>query len=429
MSASAPAIRRGLSTTEALILFVLAMVQFTHIVDFMIVMPLGPQLLKEMQLSTREFSVVVAAYTVAAGLASFAAANTLDRYSRKAALLTLYAGFGISTFVCALAPNFWCLVAARALAGAFGGVAAAIVFTVIGDVFIYERRGFATGIIMSAFSLASIFGVPMGITLAKSYSWHMPFYALAAMSVPVWVLAAIALPPGRGHIAEATARRPSLRSLAFNPRHIRAFALTVVLVMGTFSVVPYLATYLTLNVGLNSDQLSLMYAIGGGSTLLIMALVGRLSDWFGKLPVYRVTALATVAALVLVTRLPAGLSLPLTLLATTFLMITTSSRAVPATALITAASVPSERGGFLSLNSAVQHMASGLGVTVSGFLVTQPVKDGPLVGYDTAGVMAGSITLLSIVVAGWVRTVPTVLPADELLSADTPDAEVEMSAS
>lgn len=420
---------RGLSASEMLLLLVLALIQFTHIVDFMIVMPLGPMLLKEMDLSPRQFSVVVAAYTVSAGIASLAAAHRLDRYSRKRALLVLYAGFGLGTLACALAPNFYALVAARALAGAFGGVAAAVVYTVIGDAFVYERRGFATGVIMSAFSLASIFGVPMGITLADHYSWHAPFYALAAASVPVWLLAARALPPGRGHIDPTGKTGSSFLALARNPLHLRAFAMTVVLVMGTFSVVPYLATYLRLNVGLSPEELALMYAVGGGSTLAFVTLVGKLADWYGKLPVYQVTALATIASLLLVTTLPAGLGLPWVLLATSFMMVATSSRAVPATALITAAAVPAERGGFLSLNSAVQHTASGLAVLISGWLVTQPVKDGPLVGYATAGIVAGVITFVSIFVAAGVRTAPGALLASDTMTADTPDAEVEISAS
>lgn len=429
MSSSGTTGRHGLTAGESVLLLVLALIQFTHIVDFMIIMPLGPTLLREIGMSPGQFSVVVASYTVAAGLASFAVAQILDGFGRKSVLLAMYAGFILGALACAVAPSFLWLAAARALAGAFGGVAASVVFTYIGDAFAYERRGFATGVVMSAFSLASIIGVPLGIWLSDAYGWHTPFFALVGLSLPVWALACRALPAGRGHISEPGAARAPLLKLLFNPRHLRAFLLTITLVMGTFSVIPFLATFLKLNVGLSSGQLELMYVIGGASSLLVMPVTGRIADLFGKLPVYRVMGLLTVIALVLVTRLPAGITLAVTLLATTFLMIASSARAVPATAMITAVAVPAERGGFLSLNAAMQHLASGAAVGVTGLIVSQSSPDAPLEGFPLAGLVGGTATLFSLLVAATLRVAPGGIITVGELTADTPDAEVEMTAS
>jgi MFS transporter, DHA1 family, inner membrane transport protein len=179
-----------LTAREWLLLLVLAAVQFTHIVDFMIIMPLGPTYNREMGLRPDEFGHVVAAYTISAGIAALFASRLLDRFGRKAALLCLYSGFIAGTFLCAIAPNYIMLLVARTVAGAFGGVAAAVVLAIVGDAFPDARRGAATGVIMSAFSVASIAGVPFGLKLEEWYSWHAPFVALAGLGVGVLGLAA-----------------------------------------------------------------------------------------------------------------------------------------------------------------------------------------------------------------------------------------------
>src|SRR3954471_6795907 len=192
--------RHKLTAREWLLLLVLAAVQFTHNVDFMIIMPLGPVYRRELGLTPQEFGAVVAAYTIAAGVAAVAAAQVLDRFGRKAALLTLYTGFVVGTFSCAFAGSYWALLAARTVAGAFGGVAASVVMAVVGDAFPDARRGAATGVVMSAFSVALIVGVPLGLQLEESFGWHAPFLALAGMGVAVLALAAVLLPPLRGHL-------------------------------------------------------------------------------------------------------------------------------------------------------------------------------------------------------------------------------------
>jgi len=432
---SAPASVEGrsepcLTLSEAVLLFVLAAVQFTHIVDFMIVMPLGPIYAREMGLLPHQFGHVVAAYTISAGLAALFASGYLDRFGRKAALLTLYSGFTIGTGLCAIAPDYWSLLAARTVAGAFGGVAASVVLAVVGDAFAMHRRGLAMGVIMSAFSVASIAGVPIGLWIAEGrLGWHGPFIALAGLGGIVLTLAFIALPPLRGHIGQANVRPVSMAGLIRNPNHIRAFFLMASLVFGSFTIGPYLPAYLVNNVGLEQTDLKYMYLAGGLTTLITLTYIGRLADRFGKLLVFRILAAATVGTVLLLTNLPTGLSLAMVLVATTLMWIATSGRMVPATALMTAAAIPSERGGFMSINAAVQHLAAGAATWLGGLLLSQASKDAPLVGFPLVGVVSCVATVASIYLAGRLRMAPggELAPdSPELIVAET-EAEVAAS--
>jgi predicted MFS family arabinose efflux permease len=390
---------------EWLLLLILATVQFTHIVDFMIIMPLGPVYIREMGMTTREFGSVVAAYTIAAGLAGVLAARYLDRFDRKSALLVLYAGFTAGTLLCAAAPNYPLLLAARTVAGAFGGVAAAVVLAIVGDAFPDARRATAMGVIMSAFSVASILGVPLGLYCADLFGWHATFLVLGGLSGAVLLLAATMLPPLRGHLG----RRPTHTGVAWailtDRNHVRAYALTVTLVFTSFMVAPYLATFLVANVGLEQGQLKYMYLCGGLATLATLTPLGRLADRCGKLLVYRVLALATMATVVLLTNLSASAGVVTVLALTTTFMVMSAGRMVPAMALITASAAPRDRGGFMSLNAAVQHLSSGAATAITGGLLGQ-LPDGALAGFPTIGWLAGLATLFSLILAGRLRPAP-----------------------
>jgi predicted MFS family arabinose efflux permease len=411
--------RRGaasprLSAGEWLLLLVLAAVLFAHIVDFMIIMPLGSRFINNaegepgqagtLHLTTQQFGLVVSAYTLSAGAASLLAARFLDRFDRKTALLGLFAGFTVGTLLCAAATSYPLLLAARAVAGAFGGVCAANVLAIVGDAFPDARRGTATGVVMSAFSVASIAGVPIGLYLAEWLGWRAPFAVLGALSGAVLGLAAWVLPPLRGHLGR---RRSPVRAwaVATDPNHVRAYALMASLVGSSFLVIPYLAAYMVANVGLREGDLKFIYLYGGLTTLLTLTLIGRLADRLGKLPVFRVLALATTVPLFLITVLPPGLSLTLVLAVTTLMFVATSGRMVPGMALITNSSAPRVRGSFMSLNSAVQQMGAGLASWVGGQLLDKG-EGGRLTGYPLVGLLACAAALASVYLAGRLRPAP-----------------------
>jgi predicted MFS family arabinose efflux permease len=410
----------AMTSSEWLLLLVLAAVQFTHIVDFMIMMPLGPRFKETLNIGPGPFSHLVAAYTISAGLASLLAARFLDRFDRKRALLVLYTGFGVGTLLCGIAPNYELLLAARTVAGAFGGVAAATVLAIVGDAFADKRRGTAMGVIMSAFSVASIVGVPVGLMLATYYeSWHAPFFALGAVSLGFLVMAAFALPPLRGHLGGRS--HPSFREtwqVLVEPNHVRAFLLMLSLVVSSFTVVPFIATYLQYNVGIQKTEVPFVYLVGGLTTLFTLRYIGIWSDLSGKLFVFRILALLTLVPLLALTNLPHGFPLWAVLLVTALLFVVTSGRMVPATALITNSAAPRVRGSFMSLNSAVQHFGSGFAVWLGGLMLGQATEEGssPLEGYWVVGLLAATAALASVALAGRLR------PAAG--GADAPDAAV-----
>jgi predicted MFS family arabinose efflux permease len=406
---------------EVLLLAILAAVQLTHVIDFMIVLPLGPTYVREMSLTQKQFSVIVAAYAFAACLSGFVAAWFLDRFDRKRILLFLYAGFTFGTLLCAVAPDFVTLVLARAVAGAFGGIAAANVLAIVGDAFPEGRRGRAMGVVMSAFSVASIVGVPLGLWLAESLQWRAPFAVLGAVSGVVLLLAAWVLPPLRGHLGRGGPRADETLAVLCAPAHVRAYVLMVVLVLSTFTIFPYIANYLEFNVGRPDAEVKWVYVFGGLATLVGLNVVGKLSDHFGKLVVFRVLATASVVPALALTNLPA-VSLPAVLVVTTLFMVITSGRMVPAMSLITSCVVPRYRGSFLSLNTSVQQFAAGCAALVSGALLGQPDKAAPLTGFSTVGLIAAAAMLTSVVLAGTLR------PADEgpeaAVAVDDPEPPV-----
>jgi DHA1 family inner membrane transport protein len=420
---------RLLSLSEAVLLLLLAAIQFTHIVDFMIVMPLGPVYSKEMRLTPQQFGHVVAAYTISAGIASLAASRFLDRFGRKAALLTMYFGFVVGTGLCAVAWDYWTLLAARTVAGAFGGVAAAVVLASVGDAFPMERRGLAMGVIMSSFSVASIVGLPLGLWLAEFLGWQSPFVVLAGLGLIVLGVALVVLPPMRGHIGHGPPKSVSLLALIGKPDHIRAYLFTTSIVFVSFTVAPYLPPFLVENVGLHQHDLKWMYLAGGIATIVTLTYFGRLADLYGKLRMFRWLAATSIVAILWLTNLPAGMSLAWVLVATTFMMIATSGRMVPGMALITASASPAERGGFMSVNAAVQHLGAGAATWIGGLVLHQQTETSPLVGYAAVGWISCIASLFSLYLAGRLRSAPggELAPDQaELVAAET-GAEVAAS--
>jgi DHA1 family inner membrane transport protein len=392
------------SGREATILFALAALQFVGFVDFMIIMPLGPQLLDNLGIDARRFSWVVSAYTFAAGFAGLLAAPWLDRVPRRPAYIFLSLGLLAGTVACGLATTFPLLLAARCIAGGFGGVHGGLAMAIVADVFPPERRGRATGTLMLAFAVASMVGVPLGIALGTRLGWQVPFFVLAALGLPLVGLAAWALPPLATHI-DGTRRHPFARLLdtLTAPAHLRGFALIAMLTAGAFSVIPFISTSLVANAGVTQAQLPAIFVAGGLLTFLTTPLTGWLVDRFGAQSVLRGAVPLSAAMMLVLTRLPAVGILGAAPVAAA-LMATNAGRMVTATALITASIEPRRRGGFLSVNSSVQHVASGLGTTCAGLIVSGGAGE-PLHHFGTVGMIAATVTIASLWVAARIRPV------------------------
>jgi DHA1 family inner membrane transport protein len=273
---------------------------------------------------------------------------------------------------------------------------------IIGDVFPEHRRGRATGSLMTGFALASVAGVPFGLYLGTNYGWHIPFIALAIGGIPALVLAPLGLPPLDGHVGKVHAH--PLRSIVetfSHASHLNAFALIIALMIGSFTVFPYLSPYLVANVGMTEQQLPLVYIAGGGLTLFAAPIIGRLADKYGRLTMYRIIIPMSVLMLLVITHLP---PVPVIVAVAVFgaLMVCNVGRMIAAMAMITSSVEPRRRGAFLSANSSVQHVAAGLGAYLGGIIVTQSTA-GKIEHFGTVGWFAAAVTLASLWLAGRVR--------------------------
>lgn len=386
-------------TQERWLLWSLAAVQFTHIVDFMVMMPLGPQLTRLFHLSDAQFGVLVSAYSLAAGASGLMASLVIDRFDRLRALLLLYAGFALATLACGLSTTYTGLMLARVAAGIFGGVLGALVQTIVGDAIPFERRGAAMGIIMSAFSLSTVAGVPASLWIASQWGWHTPFIVIALASATVWLAVWRTVPALPGHVPQAggSTAWQRLRDVIANLNHWRAFGLSALLMMGSFSIIPYITIYTTTNLGLRQEQVPLIYLVGGVATFFTARLWGRLADRWGKVQTFRAISVVAVLPMLALTHLSSH-SLGLLLLITTAFFVFVSGRMVPGMALLTAAPPPQLRGGFMSVNSALQSAAMGLAAWIGGALISR-APDGTVLGYERTGWLALATT---VVVVWWV---------------------------
>lgn len=386
---------------ERQLILLLAGIQFCHIVDFMILMPLGPQLMRLLHMSPAQFGLLVSAYTLAAGVAGFACAFVIDRFDRRRLLLVIFAGFLLATFACGLAWSFNSLLVARLLAGAFGGILGANIMAYLGDCIPEARRGTATGKVMTAFSFAAVAGVPLGLFLAVHASWRAAFFLVGGTGLLLGLAAVRLLPSIPARASGPLDLRGTLAAVFSVGNHWRAFALIGALMLAGFSVIPFLSPYMVHNVGLSEAQLPLIYLAGGLATLFTAPLIGRLADRHGKARMLQVVCALSLLPLFLITHLP-PLALPFVLAVSTLFMVLVSGRLIPAMALVTSASSPALRGRFLSMNAALQQLAASAAAFLPTLVLAQGTG-GRLLHYDLVGYGAMTMTLVALWLAGRVE--------------------------
>jgi predicted MFS family arabinose efflux permease len=392
---------------ERWLLLTLASIQFTSVLDFMIMMPLGPQLTELFGISAGEFGFLVSAYTFAAGLSGLLAATYIDRFGRKRMMLTLYPLFGVAALACSFAPTFAWLMLARVASGFFGGVLMALSQTIVAEVIPFERRGRAMGVVMTSFSVATVAGVPLSLFLASHFNWHAPFLAIALMVSVCALGAAKTLPSLKGHLVahpsgdSAPNMLANLRLVLVDPNHLRAYAMSSSMVFAGFAVIPYITLYLQGNAGFKPEQIPYVYLTGGVCTLISARFIGHWSDRAGKAYAFRRLALLMPLPLLAMT-LSADLPMVGVLLVSSMLFVVMSGRMIPGMALIGASADPRRRGSFMTLNSAVQSLAMGLAALVGGQILVRD-GNGHLTHYWMAALLGGGASLLSFVLASKLR--------------------------
>ncbi|MEJ2794414.1 MFS transporter [Iodobacter sp. LRB] len=389
--------------TQAMLL-VLMLVMFTSIADFMILMPLAPDLMREMHIDTARFGFLVSAYSLAAGVASLLAASLADRFDRRQALLVCYAGLVLATMACSAATGFYSLLAARGLAGIFGGVIGSIIFAIVGDLIPPERRGWAMSWVMLGFSLSAVAGVPLGLFIAAHSNWRMPFVALSAMCVLVWIGVWYLLPAVKGHLTKAPqGLLAGYKELFADINHWWACGVTAMLTLSGFCVIPYIASTMVSNSGLTTHELVYMYLLGGVATLFSRPFIGGLIDRYSPTRILGYLVIASFVPLILVTQTFA-LALAWQLLFSTLFFVFVSGRFIPATAMVTGATAPQMRGRLMAFNSATQNFASGVAALLAGTIMTQS-SSGRIINFDWVGYLSCVFGLLAIWMARRVKAV------------------------
>jgi predicted MFS family arabinose efflux permease len=382
---------------QVFVIAILSFLQFTVVLDFMVLSPLGAILMPELAIKPAQFGMVVSAYAFSAGASGFLAAGFADRFDRKRLLLFFYAGFILGTTLCALADNYHDLLIARIITGIFGGVLSSISFAIITDIFKMEVRGRVMGFVQMSFASSQVLGIPVGLYLANKLGWHSPFFMIVAICVVVGIFIIIFLKPVNAHLNIPSTRNPfeHLFKTVSRPLYLRAFAATTLLATGGFMLMPFASAFSVYNLGISLDQLPLLYMITGVFSMFAGPLIGKYSDQVGKYNIFTVGSLVTMVVVVIYCNL--GITpFWLVLLLNILMFAGVSSRIITSSALVSAVPVPQDRGSFMSVNSSVQQISGGIAAYAAGKIVVE-APDGKLEHYDTLGYVVVAAMIITII--------------------------------
>ena len=384
---------------QSFVVAVLAFLQFTIILDFMVLSPLGAILMPTLKITTSQFGFVVSAYAFSAGASGLLAAGFADRYDRKKFLLFFYTGFLIGTMLCAMAPTYHLLLIARIVTGIFGGVIGSVSFAIITDLFPIDKRGRVMGFVQMAFGASQILGLPIGLYLANKMGWHSPFWMIVIIGALVGILIFIKLKPVNEHlnIQEKKNALQHLRKTLSTPLYIRGFLSTVLLATGGFMMMPFGSAFGTNNLGLTLDQLPVLYMITGVFTIIFGPLIGKFSDRIGKFKMFAIGTSVAIAMVLIYTNM--GIT-PLWIIITlnVILFLGINARMISSSALTSAIPSPQDRGAYMSINSSIQQISGGVASFVAGLIVIQ-TPSGFIERYDILGyVVVGSMIIAAFMI-------------------------------
>ena len=383
------------SRYEAFVIAIITIVQFTVVLDFMVLSPLGAILIPELSITPAQFGMVVSAYAFSAGASGLIAAGFADKFDRKKLLLFFYGGFIIGTTMCAIAPDYDNLLIARIITGLFGGVMSSVSLAIITDVFRLEVRGRVMGYVQMAFASSQVLGIPIGLYFAERIHWHFPFAMIVVMSITVSILIIIFMKPITKHLESPRAMNPlqHLSATLSRSSYLRAFGATVLLATGGFMLMPFASPFSVNNLGISlKDQLPLLYMVTGVFSMVTGPLIGKFSDRIGKYRIFVVGSVITMAVVPIYCNL--GITPFWLVLVLNIIMFTgVSSRIISSSALLTAVPIPQDRGAFMSINSSVQQISGGIATFIAGLIVAE-APGGKLLHYDTLGyVVMGAMTI------------------------------------
>jgi len=371
---------------EVLVITLLALTQFTVVLDFMVMSPLGDMLMKSMSLSTTQFGFAVSGYAFSAGASGLLTAGFADRFDRKKLLLFFYIGFVGGTLFCGLSHTYFMLLSARIVTGLFGGVIGSISMAIVADLFPIEQRGRVMGFMQMGFGASQVLGIPISLYLANAWGWEAPFLMIVGLGIIIWLAVAVKMQPVTMHLAvanEKNAAKHLWNTIKQRPYRI-GFLATAMLSLGGFMMMPWGSAFAVNNLHVTYEQLPLLFMVAGISTLFIMPVIGKLSD---KIDKFKIFASASVWMMIMVliytnlTPVPFWIVISMNI----FFMVGIMSRMVPAMALTSAIPKMQDRGAYMSISSSLQQIAGGVAAAVGGLIVVQKTKTSPLEHYNTLG--------------------------------------------
>ncbi len=397
------ALDRGFSPYQSLIVALLALVQFTIILDFMIMSPLGAIMMPALDITAAQFGVAVSAYAFSAGISGILAAGFADRFDRKRLLLFFYVGFTLGTALCAVAPNFHMLLLGRIVSGLFGGVMGSIVLAIITDLFALHLPGRVMGLVQTAFAASQVLGIPVGLFLSNHWNWHVCFAALVGLSIVAMAAILMVMKPVNEHLGlnpDQNAFRHLIATVR-QPRYLLAFSVTTLLATGGFMMMPFGSAFTVHNLGIDIVHLPTIYLVSGLFSIFMGPLVGKASDAFGKFPTFAFGCAVSVVMVLIYTHL-GHVTLTTAIVVNVLMFVGIFSRMIPSQALISAIPEPSQRGSFSAVSSSVQQFSGGLGSVLAAAIIAQNA-DGSLRHFDWVGYVVVATTMISVVAMYFVQ--------------------------
>jgi predicted MFS family arabinose efflux permease len=395
--------QRTFTPYESFIITILTIVQFTIILDFMVLSPLGAILMPTLKISTTQFGMVVSAYAFSAGASGLLAAGFADRFDRKKMLVFFYVGFIFGTLLCALATNYTFLLVARIVTGIFGGVMGSISFAIVTDLFKLEVRGRVMGYLQMAFASSQVLGLPIGFYLATIWGWHIPFFLIVGVSVLVLIIVIVKMKPVNEHVVTKFDRNPFLHLLKTVSKtdYLKAFAAVTLLATGGFMLMPFGSAFSVNNLGLTVKELPIIYMVTGISSMIASPFIGKMSDVMGKFKVFFAGSILTIILVVIYCNLEIT-PLWIVTLISVIMFIGISSRMISSSALISAIPAPADRGAFMGVNSSVQQISGGIATFIAGLIVFER-PDHSLGNYPILGYVVVGTTIITIIMMYWLN--------------------------
>jgi predicted MFS family arabinose efflux permease len=387
----------ALTSYQWFVIVILALTQFTVILDFMVMSPMGDILMKSLDMSTRQFGIAVSAYAFSAGASGLLTAGFADKFDRKKLLLFFYIGFTIGTVFCGLAESYYQMVAARIFTGLFGGVIGSISMAIVTDLFTLQQRGRVMGVIQMGFGVSQVMGIPVGLWVANHWGWHTTFLSVAVLAGAIALLIMAVLKPVNAHLAIKHDRSPLMHlvNTLKNSDYRIGFTATALLSIGGFMMMPFGSAFAINNLGVSDIDLPKVFMYAGIFTLIIMPVMGKLSDVVNKFYLFAAACLWMVVVVVIYTHMTT-LPFYMVIVFNILMMAGITGRMVPSTALVSGVPAMQDRGAFMSINSSLQQISGGIGAVIGGLIVVQPTKTSPLEHYEIVGYIVAAITFISI---------------------------------